>query len=149
MIQPTLALRRDFADELGFGDFLQLKQIVVAHSGRETFNRSVGLSPDMPRFVAYYTHGGKGCITVDGEHIFETALEGLFLQMTKQVEQAAASDPLWAGAASSGGYDLSLDADATGCPRLLLVHDVHTCHAFLMDLKHARSILRDQPDLDC
>jgi hypothetical protein len=148
MSNPTLALRRDFADELGFGVFLQANQIVSAGAARENFNRNVGLSPDMPRFVGYYTHNGQGCITVDGERIYQTPLPGLFEEMTKQVEAAAASDPLWAGAASAGGYNLTLEADRNGSPVLVLIHDVHTCHAYLMDIKNARGILRDQPEIN-
>jgi len=132
-MDPLLMLRRDFADELGFGVFLDARVPVVSEE-RVRRNAALFLSPNSPRFLGYVVQDGIGSISADGRVSLEVRTDGLFGEMIAKATDAIRRSPV-AHAASCAG--------AAPTP-LSLLHDLETQAVWLMSFEALRVFLRNQ-----
>ena len=131
-ISPLCVLRRDLADELGFGGFLAaVPEAGPADPEERIRNRKMGLSAFMCRYVAFYTHQGDVCITADAVRVYRTPMNALFRAALGELADGVAENPLVSGALRSLGHAPPLEASADGAPHVILVQDTHTGASWL------------------
>src|ERR1700753_3379212 len=79
-------LRRDFADELGFGEyFSSTPRGQSVNRRRAQIHRNLGLSPALPRYLGYFTYNDEGYVTSDGELAYGAPVEGLFQELLSRL----------------------------------------------------------------
>ncbi|HEY3757796.1 MAG TPA: hypothetical protein VGL42_16700 [Opitutaceae bacterium] len=139
-------LRRDFADELGFGEYFSTTpRGQTTNRRRAQLNRGLGLSPSLPRYLGYFTHNGEGYVTPDGELAYGAPVDGLFQELLSRLAVGVQRNPTFSGSKVRSGKDLDIEADWDGTPRHLVVHDAYTSRAWLVPAcDEAFDILREQ-----
>lgn len=139
-------LRRDFADELGFGEFFaNSPRGQSTNKRRSLLNRSLGLSPALPRYLGYFTYNSEGYVTPDGEMAFGVPLAGLFQDLLDRLTAGIRRNPQLCAVQEKGVRGLGIEADWDGTPRHLVVHDAYTGRAWLVPAcEEAFGILRGQ-----
>ncbi|MGH7995314.1 MAG: hypothetical protein ACREFX_03080 [Opitutaceae bacterium] len=139
-------LRRDFADELGFGEFFaSTPRARTVNRRRSLLNRSLGLSPALPRYLGYFTYSNEGYVTPDGDMAFGAPLAGLFQDLLDRLSAGIRANPQLCAVQEHGPKGLGIEADWDGTPRHLVVHDAYTGRAWLVPAcEDAFEILRSQ-----
>jgi hypothetical protein len=139
-------LRRDFADELGFGEFFSsTPRARTINRRRSLLNRSLGLSPALPRYLGYFTYNNEGYVTPDGDMAFGVPVAGLFQDMLERLNAGIRRNPQLCVVQQHGVRTLGIEADWDGTPRHLVVHDAYTGRAWLVPAcEEAFDILRTQ-----
>jgi hypothetical protein len=144
--QPWFTLRRDFADELGFGEYLlRLDEGAPIDNARREANARMALSPMLPRYVAYFTSGSNACITVDFEH-YHVIDARFFDSMVAALVESIRRSVLLLGGAQGPSGPASISASKEGFPEYVVVHDTHTAGAYYWPANDATvQFLREQP----
>jgi hypothetical protein len=139
-------LRRDFADELGFGEFFASSpRGQTVNRRRALLNRSFGLSPALPRYLGYFTYNDEGFVTPDGDMAFAVPLAGLFEELLERLAEGIRRNPMLAAAHQQTTGGLDLEADWDGKPRHMVVHDCYSGRAWMVPAcAEAFEILRGQ-----
>ena len=87
-------LRRDFADELGFGEFFaSTPRGRSINRRRADVNRSLGLSTTLPRYLGYFTYNDEGYVTPDGELAYGAPVDGLFAELLNRLAVGIERNP--------------------------------------------------------
>jgi hypothetical protein len=139
-------LRRDFADELGFGEYYSATVgAQPATRRRAQLNQGLGLSPALPRYLGYFTYRDEGYVTPDGEMAYGAPVVGLFQELLNRLAAGIRGNPRLCSVHEGQGERLDIEADWDGTPRHLVVHDCYTGRAWLVPAcDEAFEILRKQ-----
>lgn len=139
-------LRRDFADEIGFGEFFaSTNRGRSINRRRAELNRSLGLSTSLPRYLGYFTYNNEGYVTPDGDLAYGAPVDGLFAELLARLSVGIERNPRLAGSSGEGARTLDIEADWDGTPRHLVVHDSYTGRAWLVPAcDEAFEILKSQ-----
>jgi hypothetical protein len=147
--QPWFNLRRDFADELGFGDFLlENQRIETVGSERQVLNAQLSLSPALPRYLAYFMSesGTEAYITADFTDYYSLPMNGLFEDLVGRLDASVKSSVFLQAATMGVKSQASLAAGQDERPGYVIVHDTHTSDAYFWPANEDTvRFLREQP----
>jgi hypothetical protein len=148
MESHTFPFRRDFADELGFGEYLMSSAGAASVTAEDIHrNFELGLSARTPRFVGCFVKNGVGIITGDGMALFETPVDGLFGLLINRLEQAIEVSPVLRAVRDASLFPPSMAAQPDGTPTNLVLLDTRNSRAFFIRAKEGLEILRNQSEL--
>lgn len=121
---PQFRLRRDFADELGFGTWwAALPDAAVLQKSRGPANRQLGLSEAMPQFLGYCIRDGRAYVVTKANHWLEVPLPGgLFEEMIKTLSEVLARQ--------NPPQTPDFGSPGKNTPTNIVLHDVKQGHAW-------------------